>query len=109
MTLHLPKLVSLTAAIVATVVFGIAAVTAQNSGPLDIDRYCKQIYGPESRSILLSFDDPESWRCAAGAEQVRIPLDLVCNAQYGVGTRAVLGPEKNSYSWSCQAPAEKKE
>src|SRR5471032_1911629 len=74
---------------------------AQN---LDLEKYCKALYGKRSRATLVFTIDSMDWLCLRGAKTAKIDLNDLCHQQYGKAYAPVIGNRADVKSWSCVQP-----
>lgn len=79
------------------------AAQAQQGRPLDIDRYCKLLYGNGSSAVMLNRGDAYSWRCNKVGNLVSIDMNNVCQRENGQGYQATVVNRADAYSWQCVA------
>jgi hypothetical protein len=87
-------------AIVSMVVLELG-MTGSAYANVDFDKYCKTVYGPQSRAVMLNERDPNSWRCTKGAEQVSINMEDLCHRLSGPTYTALANNPSDAKSWTC--------
>lgn len=79
-------------------------VTAITKG-LDLDGYCRAVYGSSFKAIVTNQSSAFSWACASGSTMRGMDLDYACKLQNGAAYgKAAYGSATNPYSWYCKAP-----
>jgi len=86
--------------VVALLIASGAGAGAHAQG-MNIEKYCKDLYGDQSRASLLEEHNANSWRCAKGRDMVGLDLNDLCLRQYGPDRGAVLGNPTDPKSWTC--------
>ncbi len=87
-------------AVALLIALGTAPVA--NAQSLSFEKYCNEVYGAQSRAVVLDEHDADSWRCTKGREMVEIDPDDVCARQYP-GRGAVAANPNDPKSWACVA------
>jgi hypothetical protein len=68
---------------------------------MDLEKYCKSLYGRKSHAVMLFTIDSSDWRCTRGNNFITIKLDDLCHRQYGPTYSPAIGNRSDVKSWSC--------
>jgi hypothetical protein len=82
--------------------------TRANTEGMDIEKYCKDVYGPQSHALLLNSKDGNSWRCSKGTQNIAFDFNDVCHRQHGSEFGAALGNKNDPNTWSCVPPSDRR-
>lgn len=88
---------------IAALLIALGATAGAHAQSMNFDKYCKDLYGEQSRASLANEHDANSWRCAKGGALVGLDLNDLCVRQYGPTRGAALGNPSDPKSWACVA------
>ena len=98
--MHMPRLAT---TLPATLVLAFIQFCTGDStqAAVDFDKYCKAVYSPQSRAVMLNARDANSWRCTKGNEQVSVNMDDLCHRLVGPNSGPHMDNASDANSWSC--------
>jgi hypothetical protein len=69
---------------------------------LDLDGYCRAVYGSNFKAIVTNPSSAFSWVCSSGSTKYGMDLNYACRLQHGSTYKAAYGSATNPYSWYCK-------
>jgi hypothetical protein len=95
------SLILVAALATSSILFPMTARAEQVLGGLDLDKYCKKLYGDGSKAVLVE-QTAWGWRCTTKEDKVPLPMGNACRYQYK-NDNAYARPtdERDPFSWKC--------